>query len=53
MWYMCYFYAIKDKLISFAEKWMHLEIILSKIRQTEKQISHPLSYAESRPKKKV
>jgi hypothetical protein len=39
--------------MSFAGKWMELEIMLSEISQTEKKtnIACSLSYAESKPKK--
>ena len=49
MWYiymMEYYSAIKKyKIITFASTWVDLEIIiLSKVSQTEKQISYDITY---------
>jgi hypothetical protein len=55
MWYihtMEYYLAIrKNYIMSFAGKWMELEIImLIEISQSEKQMPSAFSYAESRAK---
>jgi hypothetical protein len=55
MWHIYsveYYSAIKkNESMSFTEQWTELEIImLSEISQRERQISHGLSYVESRKK---
>jgi hypothetical protein len=57
MWYIYtieYYLAIKkNEAMSFAGKWMELEInMLSEVSQVQKDIVHFHTNVESRPKKK-
>ena len=49
IWYICTMEYKKDKLMPFAATWMELEIlILSEVRQKEKDKYHMILFAESK-----